>query len=273
MEFTKMHGTGNDFVFVSDLDNIYIGQESALAEKLCHRRFGVGADGLVFVRKSEIADIKMDIINSDGSWANMCGNAIRCFGKYVYENGIVNRELIKAETGDGIKEIHLTINKNNKVDLVRVYMGEVCFDGTLVPLKDRNQLIDEIIIVNNREYKASTILLGVPHTVIFVDNYDFDIAEGRAIEKHELFMEGTNVNYVKVIDNENIIVKTWERGAGATYSCGTGCSASVVIANKLKLTKEKVNVTVPGGNLRIEIEDKSVYMIGPAEVAFTGTVK
>ena len=240
MKFTKMHGTGNDFIFLLDLDNKYIGQEESLAKKLCHRRFGIGADGVVLVRKSDIADIKMVIINSDGSWANMCGNAIRCFGKYVYERNIVSKDLISVETGDGVKKLNLTIN-NGTVDGVKVYMGEISFDGSLVPLKNKSQLINEEINVNGKKYNASALLVGVPHTVIFVDD-------------------------------ENIIVRTWERGAGATYSCGTGCSASVVVCNKLNLTKEKVNVKVPGGELRIEIEGNSIYMIGDANFICDGIV-
>ena len=240
MKFTKMHGTGNDFIFLLDLDNKYIGQEESLAKKLCHRRFGIGADGVVLVRKSDIADIKMVIINSDGSWANMCGNAIRCFGKYVYERNIVSKDLISVETGDGVKKLNLTIN-NGTVDGVKVYMGEISFDGSLVPLKNKSQLINEEINVNGKKYNASALLVGVPHTVIFVDDENYDVSEGKYIEKFELFEEGTNVNFVKVVDDENIIVRTWERGAGATYSCGTGCSASVVVCNKLNLTKENLN--------------------------------
>ena len=252
MEFIKMHGTGNDFIFLLDLDNKYIGQESVL------------------VRKSEIADIKMVIVNSDGSAANMCGNAIRCFGKYVFENNIINKDIITVETGDGVKELKLKINSDKKVETVKVYMGEITFDGSLIPLKNKNKLIDEDIVDNGKKYKASSILVGVPHTVIFVEDDNYDVTEGKYIEKYELFEEGTNVNFVKVIDDENILVRTWERGAGATYSCGTGCSASVVICNKLNLTKDKVNVRVPGGQLRIELEGTSIYMIGDAEFICSG---
>ena len=213
----------------------------------------------------------MVIINSDGSWANMCGNAIRCFGKYVYERNIVSKDLISVETGDGVKKLNLTIN-NGTVDGVKVYMGEISFDGSLVPLKNKSQLINEEINVNGKKYNASALLVGVPHTVIFVDDENYDVSEGKYIEKFKLFEEGTNVNFVKVVDDENIIVRTWERGAGATYSCGTGCSASVVVCNKLNLTKEKVNVKVPGGELRIEIEGNSIYMIGDANFICDGIV-
>ena len=165
--------------------------------------------------------------------------------------------------------IDFTIEKT-KVETVKVYMGEISFDGSLIPLKNKDKLIDEDIVVNGKNYRASSILVGVPHTVIFVDDENYDVTEGKYIEKYELFEEGTNVNFVKVIDDENILVKTWERGAGATYSCGTGCSASVVICNKLNLTKDKVNVRVPGGQLRIELEGTSIYMIGDAEFICSG---
>lgn len=270
MEFVKMHGTGNDFIFLLDLDNKYVGQESKLARKLCHRRFGIGADGIVLVRKSHIADVKMVIVNSDGSSANMCGNAIRCFGKYVFENNIINKKIITVETGDGVKELELSINNDKRVETVKVYMGEISFDGSLIPLKNKDKLIDEDIVINGKNYRVSSILVGVPHTVVFIDDENYDVTEGKYIEKYELFEEGTNVNFVKVIDDENILVKTWERGAGATYSCGTGCSASVVICNKLNLTKEKVNVKVPGGMLRIELEGSSNYMIVDAEFICRG---
>lgn len=270
MEFVKMHGTGNDFIFLLDLDNNYSGQESSIAKKLCHRRFGIGADGIVLVRKSTIADIKMVIVNSDGSSANMCGNAIRCFGKYVYEKGIIPKSSILVETGDGVKKLELTI-ENNKVSTVKVYMGEINFDGSLIPLKNKKELINEDINVNGKVYKASSILVGVPHTVIFVEDENYDVTEGKYIEKYDLFKNGTNVNFVKVIDDNNILVRTWERGAGFTYSCGTGCSASVVVCNKLKMTKDKVNVKVPGGNLVIELEGTSIYMIGNAEFICSGT--
>ena len=272
MEFVKMHGTGNDFIFILDLESKLKGQESKIAKNLCHRRFGIGAYGLVLVRNSNCADMKMDIINSDGSSANMCGNAIRCFGKYVYENSLVLKDEIKVETGDGIKVLNLNIDEYNIVQDVRVYMGEISFDGSRIPLKDKKELINEKITVNGKEYNATSILVGVPHTVILVDDDDYNVEEGKYIEKYELFLEGTNVNFVKVIDDENIRVETWERGAGATYSCGTGCSASAVVCNKLRNTRGKVNVFVPGGKLVIEIVNNSIFMIGGAEIICRGIV-
>ena len=270
MEFVKMHGTGNDFIFVEDFNELYKNKESEIAKNICHRRFGVGADGLVMIRKSKCADVKMDIINSDGSWANMCGNAIRCFSKYCFENNIVTSKVFKIETGDGIKTTELFTDENNKVTEVKVFMGEVCFDGRRIPLKNKESLIDEEILVNDKSYKATSLLVGVPHTVIIGEKNQYNVEEGRNIEKFNIFLEGTNVNFVEVINRKNIKVKTWERGAGATYSCGTGCSAAVVVANKLGYTDEEVNVYVPGGKLRIKLESGKIYMIGPAEYICKG---
>lgn len=267
MEFTKMQGAGNDFIFLLDLDLRYFGLESKIAKNMCDRHFGVGADGLVLVRKSNIADIKMVIINSDGSLANMCGNATRCFGKYVYEKGIVEKELITLETGDGIKELSLKV-KDNKVYEVKVCMGEGSFEGDKIPLNNKKDLINEEIVINGDIIKMTSVLVGVPHTVIIDSMYD--VIKGKEIEKFELFSEGTNVNFVTIKDRENINVDTWERGAGATLACGTGCSASVLITNKLGLTSNRVNVKVPGGNLIIEINDGKIYMIGNSEFICEG---
>ena len=270
MEFFKMHGTGNDFIFVEDFDNKYKGKESDIAKKLCHRRFGVGADGLVVVRNSDVAQAKMEIINSDGSWANMCGNAIRCFAKYCFEKNVVKTTVFDVETGDGIKTIEVFVDENNIVSEVKVFMGEISFDGSLIPLNNKENLIDENITVGEKEYRATSLLVGVPHTIIIGEKDQYNVEEGSKIEKFNLFLEGTNVNFVEIIDRDNIKVKTWERGAGATYSCGTGCSASVVVTNKLGHTNKIVNVYVPGGKLKIQLDGDKIYMIGPAEFICKG---
>ncbi len=270
MEFFKMHGTGNDFIFIEDFENKYKGEESNMAKKLCHRRFGVGADGLVVVRNSEIAQAKMEIINSDGSWANMCGNAIRCFSKYCFEKNIVSTNVFDIETGDGVKTVEVFVDDNKIVTEVKVFMGEISFDGKLVPLNNKESLIDEEIIVDKKSYRATTLCVGVPHTVIIGEKNQYDVEEGSKIEKFNLFLEGTNVNFVEIVDRDNIKVKTWERGAGATYSCGTGCSAAAVVCNKLGHSNNLVNVYVPGGKLKIKIEGNKIYMIGPAEYICRG---
>jgi len=271
MNFYKMQGAGNDFVFIEDF-NYEIKDECLLAKKLCERHFGIGADGLVIVRKSEIANAKMIIINADGSRANMCGNAIRCFGKYVYEHQIASGNKFSVETGDGIKEIEIIL-ENDKVKYVRVYMGKPSYDGCDIPLKNIESLIERDITVDNKTYKMTTVLMGVPHTIIFEDDREYNVVEeGSKIEKLEIFKEGSNVNFVKIIDATHIRVNTWERGAGATLACGTGCCASVVVAKKLGFVdrEKEIFVTAPGGELIIEVSEQNVYMKGPAEVSFEG---
>lgn len=273
MNFYKMQGAGNDFVFIEDFNN-KIEEECLLAEKLCDRHFGIGADGLVIVRKSEVANAKMVIINADGSRANMCGNAIRCFGKYVYEHKIAEGTKFSVETGDGIKEIEIIL-ENDKVKYVRVYMGEPSYDGKDIPLVDMESLVEKDITVGNKTYNMTTLLMGVPHTVIFENNEEYNVvADGSKIEKLDIFKEGSNINFVKVLDDTHIRVNTWERGAGATLACGTGCSASVVVAKKLGLIdkNKEIFVKAPGGELIIEVLGENVYMKGPAEVSFEGKI-
>lgn len=271
MNFYKMQGAGNDFVFVEDFDN-KIEDECKLAVKLCDRHFGIGADGLVIVRKSKLANAKMVIINADGSRANMCGNAIRCFGKYVFEHKIANGIKFSVETGDGIKEIEIIL-EDSKVKYVKVYMGKPSYKGCDIPLNNMENLIEKEITVDGKTYIMTTILMGVPHTIIFEDGREHEVvSEGAKIEKLDIFKEGSNVNFVKIVDKTHIRVNTWERGAGATLACGTGCSASVVVAKKFGLVdKEKeIHVKAPGGELIIEVSGDDVYMKGPAEVSFEG---
>ncbi|ALB47118.1 diaminopimelate epimerase [Clostridium beijerinckii] len=271
MNFYKMQGAGNDFVFIEDFDN-KIKDECLLAKKICDRHFGIGADGLVIVRKSELAHARMVIINADGSRANMCGNAIRCFGKYVYEHKIAKGDKFSVETGDGIKEIEIIL-ENEKVKYVRVYMGNPSYNGCDIPLNNLESLIEKEIAVDDKKYKMTTLLLGVPHTIIFESDREYNvIQEGSKIEKLDIFGEGSNVNFVKIVDDTHIRVNTWERGAGATLACGTGCSASVVVAKKLGLVNKdkEIFVKAPGGELIIEVLGQDVYMKGPAEVVFKG---
>ncbi|MGL4873662.1 MAG: diaminopimelate epimerase [Clostridium sp.] len=269
MNFTKMHGIGNDFIIIEDLEN-KIKNEDELSKKVCHRRFGIGADGLVLVRKSEKCDIKMLIVNSDGSIPNMCGNAIRCFSKYVYDKGIVKAKEFSVETGDGRKDIILAIESEEVIG-IRVFMGKGSFDGKDLRLKDSlDKLINYKQTIAGNNIELNSILVGVPHTII-IDNEDkFSTEFGKKIEKLDLFKEGTNVNFIKVLDKEEIIVRTWERGAGATLACGTGACASVKMLNTLGLVNKEVKVILPGGTLKIELKEEGIYMIGPAEYICDG---
>lgn len=269
MNFVKMQGLGNDFILVEDREELLINREIEIAKEVCHRRFGIGADGLVIIRNSKLADAKMVIINSDGSRANMCGNAIRCFAKYLYEAKMINKTEIAIETGDGIKRVNLTI-KNNEVSLVRVNMGRASFKGEDILLRSKDKLINEEVKINNNNYKLTSLLMGVPHTILINDKNQYSIEDGKIIERYDLFTEGTNVNLVNKIDENNIQVQTWERGAGATLACGTGCCAAVVALNKLGMCTDSVKVTTLGGILEVELKGEDVYMIGEARFICKG---
>lgn len=274
MLFSKMHGLGNDFIVIDargkeDLDY------NSLAKRMCHRHIGVGADGLLLVLDSDIADIRMRIINSDGSEAEMCGNGIRCFAKYVFERGIVKKDKFKVETLAGIIEPELFVNEYGLVEKVKVNMGKPSFKRKDIPMQGEpeSDAINTSIEVDGKEYKITSLLMGVPHTILFVDDVEkVDIYTlGPKIEKHEIFPRKTNVNFVQVIDKNNIKVRTWERGAGATFACGTGSCASVIASHINGFTERKANVHLYFGTLEIEWQDDGiVFMTGPAEEVFVG---
>ncbi len=275
MKFTKMHGLGNDFIFFENLDNKEIDYPS-LAIKLCHRQLGIGADGIIAVLPSEIADLRMRIINADGSEANMCGNAVRCFGKYAYERGLINSKTFRIETFAGIiiPEVEVT---EGKVNRVRVNMGAPDVRRTAIPmLGDEPAAINVMIPLGESEINVTSILMGVPHTMIFVDELSAtDVTSvGPLIEKHPLFPKGTNVNFVKVLNRNRVKLRTWERGAGATLACGTGSCATVVAAILNEYTNRAVTVELQYGELEIEwTEDGAVFMTGPAVESFSGEIK
>lgn len=270
MKFTKMHGTGNDFIVIEDRENRFLGKEKELGLTLCNRHFGIGADGILIVRNSDIAPVKMVIINSDGSYASMCGNGIRCFAKYVWEESLVKNEVLKIETGDGIKEAFLTV-KDGKAEEITIDMGKPSFVPEKVPVQLKEEVIEKEIKINDKKYTITTLFMGVPHTVIFGDLKDYDVNEGKYIEKYPIFSQGTNVNFCEVVNKEEVKVKTWERGAGPTLACGTGSCACAVAANKIGLTGKKVKISVPGGVLMVEMkDDNSVFMTGPAVISFKG---
>lgn len=271
MKFTKMQGIGNDFIFIEDFENNMLDNEIEIAKKVCDRHYGIGADGLIVIRRGNNSNMKMTIINSDGSRANMCGNAIRCFGRYVYDKGYVETKTFNVETDDGVKEITL-IEENNKISGARVYMGKPSFEASDIPLVGIDKLINEEVKIGDKEYKLTTLLVGVPHTIIIKEERDFDVEEGALIEKFKYFKEGTNVNFAEVIDRKHINVKTWERGAGATLACGTGTCATVYALNMFDLVDDTVEATLPGGKLTIEIREEGIYMIGNAEYICKGEI-
>ncbi|NEZ46333.1 diaminopimelate epimerase [Clostridium niameyense] len=268
MEFTKMTGNGNDFVVIDDRENEFLGKEGIMAIKFCDRHFGIGADGVLFVRKSKKASIQMIIINADGSYASMCGNGIRCFAKYVWEKHIVSENPLTIETGDGIKKAYLCI-ENEKVKSVKINMGNPSLNSEKLC---KEKIINKEINVQGKQYKMTSLFMGVPHTVIFGKLGEYDVEEGKYIEKLPIFKEGTNVNFCEIINYKKIKVKTWERGAGPTLACGTGSCASVVASNLLKYTDKKVEVILSRGRLFIEITEDGIFMDGPAEICFRGEI-
>lgn len=267
-----MHGLGNDFIFFENPDNTEMDYQE-MAIKLCHRQLGIGADGIVAVLPSDVADLRMRIINADGSEANMCGNAIRCFARYAYEKGLVQTKTFRIETFAGII-IPEVITDKDKVVAVRVNMGKPGTERQFIPMNGiEKEAIQVPVQIDSQEFYLTSLLMGVPHTMVFVDDVKTVELEkiGRIIEKHALFPKGTNVNFVQVISRDRIKVRTWERGAGATLACGTGCCASAVASILNQHTNRHVTVDLHYGQLEIEwADDGTVFMTGPAVESFSG---
>jgi len=273
MEFQKMHGLGNDFILMNKIDPKKYDLNS-LAIKLCDRHQGIGADGIILILPSEIADVKMRIINSDGSEPDMCGNGIRCFAKYVYDNRINTAKSFTIETGAGVMIPELIV-ENEKVLFVKVNMGAPQLERLEIPmLGAAGKVINEPLQVAGKDYKITSLLMGVPHTIVFIESLEEDelISIGKQIEKHPSFPNGTNVNFVTVMNDHEISVRTWERGAGRTLACGTGSCASAVASALNGLTGNKVTVHLALGDLFIETIDGIVYMTGSANHVFAGEV-
>ena len=274
MKFMKVHGLGNDFILVDGRH----GEQpdfNAIAPGLCHRRTGIGADGIIVVLPSGVADIRMRVINSNGSEAEMCGNAIRCFSKYVYENKLVDRTEFSIETLAGIMLPELLV-ENGVVTKIRVNMGEPTFDLAAIPVAGETN-VDQAFTIAGQEVRLTSMRIGVPHTVIFVDDMktaDID-GLGEAIECADVFPQRTNVNFVQIINKHQIEVRTYERGCGRTLACGTGSTSSVVACVLNGKTSRSVDVNIELGTLHIEwAADNHVYMTGPATLnVFTGEVE
>jgi diaminopimelate epimerase len=275
MNFTKMHGLGNDFIILAGEKELPAGVDQT-AIRLCNRYFGIGADGLVFILPSENADFKMRIFNSDGSEAEQCGNAIRCVSKYVFDHGMTNKQEITIETvGAGVQIVQLYA-ENDKVTTVRVDMGEPLLKGLQVPTTvDQNPVINYPVEVDGREFRFTAVSMGNPHSVIYVeDAVNFDLATwGPKLEVHPLFPRKINVEFVTVKDRDYMDMRVWERGAGPTLACGTGACATLVSSVLNGLTDRAATVSLAGGDLYIEWNeaDNHVYMTGPASEVFKGT--
>lgn len=276
MKFTKMHGAGNDYIYVNCFEE-QIDDPAGLAKKLSDRHFGVGADGLICICPSSVADFKMEIYNADGSQAQMCGNGIRCVGKYVYDRGLTDKTVITVETGAGVKTLWLNL-ENGAVKTVRVCMGSPEFRPDLIPVAAEGEhFIQQPVYIDGEKYLVTALSVGNPHAVIFVDNVDaIDLASlGPKFENHTLFPERINTEFVQIINRKTLKMRVWERGSGETLACGTGATASLVAAAVCGFTGPAAKLILAGGELFIEWDrdENLLYMTGPAEFVFDGEIK
>ena len=273
MKFTKMQGLGNDYVYVNGITE-KIENPSELAARVSDRHFGIGSDGLILINPSAVADFEMEMYNADGSRGEMCGNGIRCVGKYVYDYGLTEKTAISVETLGGIKYLELSV-ENGKVAQVKVDMGKPELKAALIPIISEEEfVINEPIIVDGTEYKMTGVSMGNPHTVVYMDDIEhLDIEKtGPKFEHHERFPKRINTEFATVLDRHTVSMRVWERGSGETLACGTGACAVAVSSILNGLTEDEVTVRLLGGDLLIkwDREKDTVYMTGPAEVVFDG---
>lgn len=277
MKFTKMHGIGNDYVYVNCFKE-EVKNPAAVARFVSDRHFGIGSDGLILIRPSEKGDCTMDMYNLDGSQGAMCGNGIRCVAKYAYDYGIVDKTDIAVETKAGMKYLHLTL-KDGKVSEVRVNMGEPILNAKDIPiLSGKEKVIDEPIEVDGKEYRITGVSMGNPHVVVFLDHSpkELDLTKiGPSFEHHKCFPDRVNTEFVRVLDRKTVEMRVWERGSGETMACGTGACAVAVACILNGFTEEKVTVKLLGGDLKIfwDRKENLVYMTGPATTVFDGEIR
>lgn len=274
LKFTKMHGAGNDYIYIEDLKES-IKNPSKLSIEMSNRNFGIGSDGLILILKSQVADFRMRMFNSDGSESEMCGNGIRCFAKYIYDHKLLDKTEIDIETGGGIKHLKLKI-KNNLVETVKVDMGEPVLEREKIPMiGEKGMVINENLhLPDGVAFSITAVSMGNPHVIIFVEDVDkFPVSKyGPYIENLNLFPNRTNVEFVQIISKKEVIQRTWERGSGETMACGTGASAVTVAGVLTKQTERKITVHLKGGDLKTEWDEKNnhVFLTGPAIEVFKG---
>lgn len=273
MKFTKMQGLGNDYVYVNCVEK-KLENASQIAIAVSDRHYGIGSDGLILINSSEVADFEMEMYNADGSRGEMCGNGIRCVGKYVYDYGLTDKTHVTIETLAGIKYLDLQV-ENGKVKQVRVNMGSPLLKPEEIPIAlEGENVMDVPISINDTVYRMTGVGMGNPHTVVFLNDIEqMKIEEiGPKFENHSYFPNRVNTEFVKVIDRTHVEMRVWERGSGETLACGTGACAVAVACILNGLTEEDVTVSLLGGDLQIQWERKEniVYMTGPAEVVFEG---
>lgn len=279
MKFTKMHGIGNDYIYINGFEGDIVPEE--MIEEIVamsDRHKGIGGDGVIFIMSSDVADAKMRMFNADGSEGKMCGNGIRCVGKYIYEHDISYNNPLKIETASGIKTLNLEVAQG-KVESVTVDMGSPILDSKLIPVDlDVEQVINYPLVVNGQEYMITCVSMGNPHCVIFTEGIDYLDLEsiGPLFENNPIFLERTNTEFIEIIDDKTMKMRVWERGSGETLACGTGASASVVAAiyNNIFTRNQEIKVILKGGELYITLtQDNHVFMRGSATEVFTGEYK
>lgn len=276
MKFTKMQGIGNDYVYVNCLTE-KIDQPFEVAKLVSDRHFGIGSDGLILIKPSDVADFKMEMYNADGSQGEMCGNGIRCVAKYVYDYKLTDKTSITVETLAGIKQLELTI-EDGKAALIKVNMGSPELNPSNIPVvADGEQVVNEPIEVEGKTYQMTCVSMGNPHAVVYMEDVkNLDLEKiGPGFENHKRFPKRINTEFARIIDRKNIEMRVWERGSGETLACGTGACATAVASILNGLTDNQVTLHLLGGDLMIEWnrEENKVYMTGPAEVVFEGEIK
>lgn len=274
-KFSKMHGAGNDYIYVNCFEES-IEDINETAAKVSDRHFGIGSDGLVLICPSKVADFRMDMYNSDGTQAEMCGNATRCVGKYVYDRGLTDKTQVTLETLAGIKILDLNV-KDGKVESVCVNMGSPELSPKNIPINSKlERFVDEPVLVDGREYKVTGVSMGNPHAVTFIDDTDsLEIEKiGPKFENHPMFPKRINTEFAQIVDRNTIKMRVWERGAGETLACGTGACATLVAAVLNGLTDDEAGLILLGGTLHIrwDREENKVYMTGPAQFVFDGVI-
>ena len=276
MKFTKMHGCGNDYVYVNCFEET-IENPNETAKFVSDRHFGIGSDGMICIHPSDKADFRMAMYNSDGTEGAMCGNGVRCIAKYVYDYGLTDKTTITIETKGGIKELDFTV-EDGKVTWVNVDMEAPVLEADKIPViyDEEKKVIDKPVIVDGREYRITCVSMGNPHGVVFVDSVDdLDIEKlGPMFEHHPMFPDRVNTEFIQVVDDHTIRMRVWERGAGETLACGTGACASAYASYLNKKTGKKVLVHLLGGDLQIEYDEEkhTIFMKGPATKVFDGEI-
>ncbi len=276
MKFTKMHGCGNDYVYVNLFEE-NIADPAAFSIKVSDRHFGIGSDGLITIGPSDVADFRMRIYNADGSEAEMCGNGIRCVAKYVYDHKLTDKTNVSVESGAGIKYLQLTV-EDDKVTQVRVDMGEPILSPSDIPVVAQgDKVVDEPIEVCNKTWHMTCVSMGNPHAVVFVDDVEhFDLEKyGPHFENHSRFPKRVNTEFVQVVSRSEAYMRVWERGSAETWACGTGTCATAMACILNNKTDNKVLVHLRGGDLTIEYDEASnhIFMTGPATEVFSGEIE